>query len=59
MTPLTFLVDAFVNTFGITRPSAAQQATAGRYIAAMLAAVALAFGAVAWLLHSAVVPSRP
>ena len=51
--PLRFLVDAFVNTFGITQPTPQAEARAGRYIALMLAAVALFIGVVAWLLRSA------
>ncbi|HEY5054773.1 MAG TPA: hypothetical protein VII58_01345 [Acidobacteriaceae bacterium] len=39
MNPLRLLVDAFVNTFGITRPSPEQEVRAGRAILAMLVAV--------------------
>jgi hypothetical protein len=53
MNPLHFIVDAFVNTFGITRPEPREEATAGRYIALMLLAVLLFLVAVAWLLHTA------
>jgi hypothetical protein len=53
MNPLRFVVDAFVNTFGITRPEPREEAAAGRYIALMLLAVLLFLVAVAWLLHRA------
>jgi hypothetical protein len=53
MNPLRFVVDAFVNTFGITRPEPRQEAAAGRYIALMLAAVLVFLVGVAWLLHGA------
>ena len=39
MNPLRLLVDAFVNTFGITRPTAEQEKRAGWAILAMLAVV--------------------
>ena len=39
MKPLRLLVDAFVNTFGITRPTPEQEARAGRAILAMLIAM--------------------
>jgi hypothetical protein len=51
--PLRFLVDTFVNTFGITQPAPEAEAKAGRYIALMLAAVLLILGVVAWMLRSA------
>jgi hypothetical protein len=51
--PLRFLVDAFVNTFGITQPAPEAEARAGRYIALMLGAVLLVLGVAAWLLHGA------
>jgi hypothetical protein len=50
---LGFLVDAFVNTFGITPPTAENQARAGRVIALMLVAVAVLLAAVAWALRAA------
>jgi hypothetical protein len=53
MNLLRFVVDAFVNTFGITRPSPSQEAAAGRYIALMLLAVLLFLVAIVWLLHGA------
>jgi hypothetical protein len=53
MNPLRFVVDAFVNTFGITRPEPREEAAAGRYIALMLLAVLLFLVAVVWLLHRA------
>jgi hypothetical protein len=53
VSPLRFLVDAFVNTFGITQPTPEAEARAGRYIAVMLAGVVLLVGAVAWLLRAA------
>jgi hypothetical protein len=52
MSPLQFIVDAFVNTFGITRPSPQTEARAGRIILLMLAAVLLFICLVAWLLLS-------
>ena len=51
--PLRLLVDAFVNTFGITQPSPEAEARAGRYIALMLAAVLLFLGLAAWVLRAA------
>ena len=51
--PLRLLVDAFVNTFGITQPAPEAEARAGRYIALMLAAVLVFLGLAVWLLHSA------
>lgn len=51
--PLRLLVDAFVNTFGITQPAPEAEARAGRYIALMLAAVLLLLGVAAWLLRGA------
>lgn len=53
MNPLRFVVDAFVNTFGITRPGPREEATAGRYIALMLLAVLLFLVGIVWLLHGA------
>jgi hypothetical protein len=53
MNPLHFIVDAFVNTFGITRPTPREQAAAGRYIALMLLAVLLFLVGVVWLLRGA------
>jgi hypothetical protein len=50
---LGFLVDAFVNTFGITPPTPATRARAGRVIATMLVAVATLVAAVAWGLRAA------
>ena len=51
--PLRFLVDAFVNTFGITRPSPRQETQAGWFIAGMLVIVLLAVAAAVWLLRTA------
>jgi cytochrome b561 len=51
--PLRFLVDAFVNTFGITQPTPETEAKAGRFIALMLVAVLLFLVAVGWLLRAA------
>ena len=53
MRPLGVLVEMFVNTFGITRPSARDEVRAGRFLAAMLVAVAIVVGVAAWLLHGA------
>jgi len=51
--PLSLLVDAFVNTFGITRPSPEAEARAGRIIAVMLAGVLVVLCVAAWLLRVA------
>jgi len=51
--PLRILVDAFVNTFGITPPTPENEARAGRVIAVMLGAVFVLLVAVGWLLRSA------
>jgi hypothetical protein len=51
MNPLRFLVDAFVNTFGITPPTPETEVRAGRVIALMLVAVALLIGAVVLMLR--------
>jgi hypothetical protein len=51
--PLRLLVDAFVNTFGITQPAPEAEARAGRYIALMLGAVLAVLAAAAWLLRAA------
>lgn len=53
MKPLRFLVDAFVNTFGITQPTPEAEARAGRFIAIMLGAVLLLLVAAVWLVRSA------
>ncbi len=53
MSLLRLLVDAFVNTFGITPPSPAASTKAGRVIAIMLATVLVLLGVVALLLRSA------
>jgi hypothetical protein len=50
--PLRILVDAFVNTFGITQPAPEAEARAGRYIALMLAAVLAVLGGAVWLLRA-------
>jgi len=49
MNPLRFIVDAFVNTFGITRPTPSQEKVAGKVILGMLIFV-LAGLAIAFLL---------
>lgn len=51
--PLRILVDAFVNTFGITPPTPETEARAGRVIAGMLVGVLVLLAGVAWLLRSA------
>jgi hypothetical protein len=53
MKPLRFLVDAFVNTFGITQPTPETEVRAGRFIAIMLSAVLLLLVAAVWLVRSA------
>jgi hypothetical protein len=50
MSPFRYVVHAFANTFGITRPEPQQEAAAGRFIALMLLAVMVFLGAAAWLL---------
>jgi high-affinity Fe2+/Pb2+ permease len=52
MNPLRLLIDAFVNTFGITRPSPSQEKVAGRVILGMLIAVLIGLG-IAFLLMRA------
>jgi hypothetical protein len=51
--PLRWLINIFVNTFGITAPTPENEARSGKVIALMLAAVAVVLGIVAWLLRSA------
>jgi hypothetical protein len=53
MRPLHVLVDAFVNTFGITPPTPENEARAGRIIALMLGGVLMLIVAVGWLVRSA------
>jgi hypothetical protein len=53
MNPFALVVRAFVNTFGITQPTPAGEARAGRYIALMLVAVLVLLGVVAWWLRDA------
>jgi hypothetical protein len=55
MSPLSFVVQAFVNTFGITQPSPENEARVGRLILLMLAAVLAAIGLIAWLAFRALV----
>lgn len=50
--PLRFVVDLFVNTFGITPPTKENEARAGRAIALMLAGVAVLLLLVAWALRA-------
>jgi hypothetical protein len=50
---LDFIVNAFVNTFGITPPTVETQARAGRVIAIMLVGVLLLLVAVAFALRAA------
>jgi len=52
MNPLRILVDAFVNTFGITPPTRETEARDGRVIAAMLAGVLVFLVAVALVLRA-------
>lgn len=52
MNPLRFLIDAFVNTFGITRPAPEHESRAGRAILFMLLGVLVALG-IAFLLMRA------
>jgi hypothetical protein len=50
--PLRLLVDAFVNTFGITPPKPENEVRAGRVIALMLAGVLVVLALVAWALRA-------
>jgi hypothetical protein len=52
VSPLRFLVDAFVNTFGITPPTKENEVRAGRVIALMLAGVLVLLAVVAWVLRA-------
>lgn len=52
VSPLSLLVDLFVNTFGITPPTPQTEARAGRVIAIMLACVLAVILGAAWLLRS-------
>jgi hypothetical protein len=51
--PLRMLVDAFVNTFGITPPAPENEARAGRFIALMLGGVLALLVVVGLLVRSA------
>jgi hypothetical protein len=51
MKMLGFILDLFVNTFGITRPEPGQEARAGRFIALMLFSVLLGLAIAIWLLR--------
>ncbi len=51
--PLRFLVDAFVNTFGITQPTPENERRAGQFIALMLGGVVVVIAVIAYALHSA------
>lgn len=51
MRPLQFLTDAFINTFGITQPSAEARSRAEWFIGGLLAAVVLVIGAIGYALH--------
>ena len=57
--PLHFLVELFVNTFGITRPTPRQEAAAGRFIALMLLAVLLVVALAVWMLRGAILGNGP
>lgn len=50
--PLQFFVDAFVNTFGITRPTPRQERMAGWFIAGMLTLIVVVMVAVVLLVRS-------
>jgi hypothetical protein len=50
---LRFLIDLFVNTFGITPPTPETERHAGRVIAMMLAGVLAMLLVVAWVLRAA------
>jgi hypothetical protein len=50
---LRFVIDAFVNTFGITRPTPENEARSGKVIALMLVGVVLVLVAAALLLRTA------
>jgi hypothetical protein len=47
------LIDAFVNTFGITPPTPENEVRSGRVIALMLVGVALLLVGAGWLLRAA------
>jgi hypothetical protein len=49
---LRLLTGFFVNTFGITPPTAETERSAGRAIAIMLAVVAALLGVAVWVLRS-------
>ena len=53
VSPLRLLVDAFVNTFGITPPTKENEVRAGRVIAIMLAGVLVLLAVVTWALRAA------
>jgi hypothetical protein len=53
VSPLRFLVDAFVNTFGITPPTKENEVRAGRVIALMLAGVLVLLIVAALVLRAA------
>ena len=53
MNPLSFVVHAFVNTFGITQPSPENEVRAGRLILLMLLAVLTAIALIAWFAFTA------
>ena len=50
---LRFLIDLFVNTFGITPPTPETERRAGRVIAIMLAGVLVMLLVVVWVLRAA------
>jgi hypothetical protein len=50
--PLRFLIDVFVNTFGITPPTPENEAKSGKVIALMLGGVALLLVVVVLLLRA-------
>jgi hypothetical protein len=52
--PLRAVVRLFVNGFGITHPTPEAEEKAGRAILAMLIAVVLVLGTIAWVLRTAI-----
>ena len=53
MALLYFLADAFINTFGITRPTEAARRQAAFFILALLLLLVAGVTAVGFLIHSA------
>ncbi len=52
MKPLLFLASAFINTFGITRPSPENERRVAYFLGVVLLLVLLGLILVGWVLHS-------